>query len=220
MEVINKFPSKECKKIIKKHVILIIILVIIISFISIKLLMSMLIVMMVLMFPSFWLFFTYYIENKDTQFIYNSKKIRITHKKITKEYLISDIVKSNYNLALSRKPSSMSEDFLIYDFGYWEVQFTNGDRYFLTNLIHNIHKFRKGRNTKKIYRIFPYIKKKNELEDQILKQKRDLNKKEGFISKFKEKTDIELLYIINNAEMYQEAAVTAAKSILNNRIES
>ena len=56
------------------------------------------------------------------------------------------------------------------DFGYWELQFENGDRYYLTNLLNDfVHQAPIIRKTKYRFRLFPYIKKLDSKEGLKLK---------------------------------------------------
>ena len=126
-------------------------------------------------FPSLILFFNYYLENKHTYFEIDadSNSITIIQKGISKTYNLNDFKKSTYHLAYNYKDTLDHRGRLsmpFSDFGYWDLQFKNGDRYFLTNLLNDfIHDAPKIRKTKYRFRLFPYISKSDSKEGVKLK---------------------------------------------------
>ena len=115
--------------------------------------------------PYLILFFNYYLENKNTDFELDTdtNSIIINQNGIAKTYQLNDFKKSTYHLAYNYKNTidNKGRDPMFFsDFGYWDLQFKNGDRYYLTNLLNDfIHDAPKIRKTKYRFRFFPYIKK-------------------------------------------------------------
>lgn len=115
--------------------------------------------------PVLIIYLNYYFENKNTIFTLDNEKekIIITHCGIKKAYLKSEIKKSIYHLGIYYKNAldrGSRMPMLISDFGYWELEFENGDRYYLTNILHDfIHDTPKVANTKYRFRFYPYIKR-------------------------------------------------------------
>ncbi|CAM1357738.1 hypothetical protein [Tenacibaculum xiamenense] len=204
-----KFPSKEFKKIVMEHLIFLIAVVCFCVFLFEEKVWTGVLLMIILVFgPSLWLFVDYYLENRNTTFIYDFKNITIIKNDKRKDYLYGDIEKSIYHLTHSKKGFYGGEELLFSDFGYWEVEFKNGDRYFLTNFIHDIHKRKKGKNTKIKYRVFPYISRK----DTVF----PLEKK-SLYQKYEEKSNFELQEILDRPHLYKEEALRIAKLLLEER---
>lgn len=117
--------------------------------------------------PALILLFNYYSKNKNTKFTldYKEAKIIIIQNSIEKEYVIKDIKISTYHLGIYYKNAIDKRGripMLISDFGYWDLEFKNGDRYFLTNILHDfLHDTPKIPKTKYRFRLYPYISKKN-----------------------------------------------------------
>ena len=115
--------------------------------------------------PSLVLYLNYYAANKSTHFELNQvlNSITICKNGICKTYKLNDCKKSTYHLAYNYKNTidkGGRESMLLSDFGYWDLEFNNGDRYYLTNLLNDfIHDTPKIRNTKYRFRLFPFIKK-------------------------------------------------------------
>ncbi len=208
-----KFPSREFKKIGIVHLVFLVILFgFCIYFYDEKVFLIVFLVLVIFFSPSVWLFMDYYLENRNTSFIYDFKNISIIKNGKRKDYLYSDIEKSIYHLTLSKRKGYVYEELLFCDFGYWEVEFKNGDRYFLTNLIHDIHKRKKGKNTKIKYRVFPYISRK----DTVIKPDIPLEKK-SLYQKYVEKSNFELQEILDRPHLYREEALRIAKLLLEKR---
>ncbi|MEM5540338.1 hypothetical protein [Olleya sp. AS48] len=175
--------------------------------------------------PAVVIYLNYYRENKNTKFTldFEEEKILITKDGIEKEYLRTEIKKSTYHLGIYYKNAidrAGRIPMLISDFGYWDLQFKNGDRYFLSNILHDfLHDSPKVPKTKYRFRFYPYIKKNDN------KQAIDLNKKpkkektltETFIEKFKTKNERQLREILDNKKSYQKEAVEAAELVLKNK---
>ena len=175
--------------------------------------------------PAIYLLIDYYRNNKGTAFSINTKsnKISITENRITKEYSLDDVKYSVYNLgkywqnAIDKKyrlPTIFS------DFGYWDLTFENGDRYYLTTLLHNfLLEEDKVKNTKYRFRLIPYIDKSEikygielkEIENKLKSGTDKLRKN------YKEKTIEELKDIIQNQNKYRKKAVTIAQQVLNEK---
>ena len=181
------------------------------------------VIILIMNIPSLLIYLNYYFENKDTSFTldFDSKKITITQKGVTKEYDKNDIEKSNYHLGIYYKNAidkSGRWAMLSSDFGYWDLMFKNGDRYYLTNILHEfIHDKPFTQNTKYRFRLFTYINKSDSKEAVELKQIQEKNITEKFVEKFKSKTENELNEILNNKTKYQKQAVKAAEILIKNK---
>jgi hypothetical protein len=123
-------------------------------------------IVLVLNFPSLFLYFNYYRENKNTTLIINpeSGKITITQKGIAKDYTKDDIDTSILNLGIYYKNAVDNAGRLRASFSnylYLDVIFKNGDRYYISNLIVDFLKEEDLliKETKYRFRLFPYIDK-------------------------------------------------------------
>jgi hypothetical protein len=125
--------------------------------------------------PSLVLFLNYYKENKYTDFevVEKPNSIKINQNGIIKTYMLYDCKKSTYHLAYNYKNTIdiRGRDSMFFsDFGYWDLQFENGDRYYLTNLLNDfVHQAPIILKTKYRFRLFPYIKKLDSKEGVKLK---------------------------------------------------
>ena len=132
--------------------------------------------------PAIYLLINYYKSNKKTEFFIdgNSNKISIIENGITKEYSLNEVKSSIYNLgkywqnAIDRNyrvPTIFSE------FGYWDLTFENGDRYYLTTLLQDfLLEEEKVKDTKYRFRLIPYIDK-SETEQGIPLKSININQK-------------------------------------------
>ncbi|RAJ11762.1 hypothetical protein LY08_02692 [Olleya aquimaris] len=175
--------------------------------------------------PAILIYLNYYLENKNTEFTldYNEEKILITQNGIQKEYSKHDITKSTYHLGIYYKNAidrGGRIPMLISDFGYWDLQFKNGDRYYLTNILHDfLLEIPKVPKTKYRFRFYPYISKNDNKQtiDLNEKPKKEKSLTETFIEKFKTKNEKQLLEILDNRKSYQEEAVKAAEILMRNK---
>ena len=132
-------------------------------------------VLVVFNLPSLVLYLNYYRENKHTDFtiIGNSNSININQNGIIKTYMFNDCKKSTYHLAYNYKNNidHKGRDAMLFSvFGYWDLQFENGDRYYLTNLLNDfVHEPPIILKTKYRFRLFHYIKKLDSKEGVKLK---------------------------------------------------
>ena len=115
--------------------------------------------------PAIILLIHFYIENKDTKFEIDTESdvIIIEVKGLTKQYKLSEIDKSTYNLGIYHKNSIDNKGRFkmhISDFGYWAIQFNNGDKFYFTNLLHDfLHDKPFIKKTKYNYWFYPIINK-------------------------------------------------------------
>jgi hypothetical protein len=175
--------------------------------------------------PAIYLLINYYRKNKNTEFTIseNSNKISITENGITKEYSLNDVKSSIYNLGKywqnaidknRRIPTIFS------DFGYWDLTFENGDRYYLTTLLQDfLLEEDKVKNTKYRFRLIPYIDKSETEQGIELKpiQDKPKSRTEKLKESYKGKTNEELKYIIENKSKYQKEAIKVAEQILKEK---
>ena len=175
--------------------------------------------------PSVIIYLNYYFENKNTEFTldYEHEKISITKDGIKKEYKKNEIEKSTYHLGIYYKNAidrAGRLPMLISDFGYWDLQFENGDRYYLTNILHDfIHDIPIVPKTKYRFRFYPYINRNDKKRAINLyeKPKKEKTLTETFVEKFKSKNKKQLLEILNNRKSYQKEAVKAAEILMKNK---
>ena len=173
--------------------------------------------------PAICILINYYMQNKDTTLEIDTQTdfIKINKKGKTKNYRISDIETSIYNIGIyyknaidnnSRWPTIHS------DFGYWDLKFVNGDRYYLSNLLVDfLHQEAFVKNTKYCFRLFPYIDKSNSKKAIELKQVQEKSRVEKFIDQYQSKSKKQLKEILDNKKNYQKEAVEAAEIIMKNK---
>ncbi|UKM64107.2 hypothetical protein GSB9_00654 [Flavobacteriaceae bacterium GSB9] len=175
--------------------------------------------------PAIYLLFNYYKNNKDTEFSIDEKLrvITITERENQKIYNFEDVKYSIYNIGIYYK-NAIDKNFriptLFSEFGYWDLTFKNGDRYFLTTLLHDfLLDEDKVKNTKYRFRLIPYIDKKHKDNGVDLKPIKTHNKicSDKLRRNFNQKTIEELNYIIENKSKYQPKAVFLAKKIIKER---
>lgn len=170
-------------------------------------------IILIMQIPTIIIYLNYYYENRSTSFSldWKTKQISITQEGVTKNYQKEDIKKSTYHLGIYYKnviDSAGRIPMLISDFGYWDLEFENGDRYFLTNILHDfIHDQPFIENTKYRFRMFTYVNKSDTKEEVELKKVKEKNLTEKFVEKFQLKSESELKEILNNKSKYQKEAV-------------
>jgi len=181
------------------------------------------VIFLIINIPSLLIYLDYYFENKNTSFTldFDSKKIEITQNGMTKVYTINDVAESNYHLGIYYKNAidrAGRIPMLVSDFGYWDLKFKNGDRYYLTNILHDfIHDTPFLGKTKYRFRMFTYIDKSDSKKAVNLRLIREKNLTLKFVEKFKSKTESELNEILKNKKMYQKEAVEAVEIIIKNK---
>lgn len=183
------------------------------------------VVMVVLIFnlPSIIIYWNYYIENKDMaiKIDVQSDNIEITKNGIQKQYKISEIRSSIYHLGIyyeNRIDDAKRWKMINSDLAYWDLQFNNGDRYYISNLLIDfLHDEPIVENTKFRFRMFQYIDTSDSKESVELKRVQEENRTEKFVEKFQSKSESELNEILNNRSKYQQEAVRAAEIILRNK---
>lgn len=180
-------------------------------------------IILIMQIPTIIIYLNYYYENRSTSFSldWKTKQISITQEGVTKNYQKEDIKKSTYHLGIYYKnviDSAGRIPMLISDFGYWDLEFENGDRYFLTNILHDfIHDQPFIENTKYRFRMFTYVNKSDTKEEVELKKVKEKNLTEKFVEKFQLKSESELKEILNNKSKYQKEAVKAVEIIIKNK---
>ena len=174
--------------------------------------------------PTVFIAWQYYKENRNTQFSidYKTKSIYIKHKHKSKTYAFDQIRHSTYHIAIyhrNRLDKRHRREGFLSAFAYWDVEFKNGDRFYLSNilfdaihapLLSNISTFR--------YCLIPYIRK-NVMHKGFPKayyKPKKLSLEAHFRHQFRSKTKAELHYIINHPKSYQKEAVQAAKFLYQN----
>lgn len=183
--------------------------------------------LLVMNIPSILLYLNFYFENSSTSFSLNfkSKTITITKNGSTQTYSESDVEESTYHLGIYYKNAidrAGRIPMLNSDFGYWDLKFINGDRYFLTNILHDfIHDVPFYDNTQYRFRMYTYIKKtdSNKAKDleRMIEDNRDKTLIERYVDQYQSKTESELNHMLNNKSNYQKEAIEAAKIVLKNK---
>ncbi|AUC16537.1 hypothetical protein BTO06_15880 [Tenacibaculum sp. SZ-18] len=175
--------------------------------------------------PAVILYLNYYFENRNTEFTldYEQLKISITKDGVKKEYQKNEIEKSTYHLGIYYKNAvdrAGRIPMLISDFGYWDIQFKNGDRYYLTNILHDfLHQTPLLLKTRYRFRIYPYINKKDNRKGINLfeEPKKEKTLTEKFIEQYQSKNERQLREILDNKKSYQKEAVEAAEILMKRK---
>ncbi|NRB61381.1 MAG: hypothetical protein HRU50_15785 [Winogradskyella sp.] len=175
--------------------------------------------------PAVILYLNYYFENRNTEFTldYEQLKISITKDGVNKIYQKNEIERSTYHLGIYYKNAldrGSRRPMLISDFGYWDIQFKNGDRYYLTNILHDfLHQTPLFVKTRHRFRIYPYINKKDtRIGINLLeKPKKEKTLTEKFTEQYQSKNERQLREIIDNKKSYQKEAVEAAEIVLKKK---
>lgn len=184
-------------------------------------------VILVMSIPTIAIFLNYYFENRNTSFSldWKTKQVSITQNGITKSYEKEDIEKSTYHLGIYYKNAidrAGRIPMMISDFGYWELEFKNGDKYYLTNILHDfIHNQPFFKNTKYRFRMFTYVNKSDSKEAVELKRIKEQytakTRKERLREIYKQKSISELEYIVDNQKLYMENAREVASELIQER---
>ncbi|WP_396589925.1 hypothetical protein [Allomuricauda sp. R78024] len=175
--------------------------------------------------PAIYLLINYYKNNKKTEFSIdkNSNKISIIENGITKEYSLNEVKHSIYNLGKYWQ-NAIDKNYRIptifSDFGYWDLTFDNGDRYYLTTLLQDfLLEEDKVKDTKYRFRLIPYIDKSETEQGIELKpiEYKPKSRTEKLKESYKVKTKEELKYIVENKSKYQKEAIKVAEQILKEK---
>ncbi|WP_157724145.1 hypothetical protein [Winogradskyella sediminis] len=173
--------------------------------------------------PNFIIYLDYYKENKNTKINIDTENnsIGIVENGISKQYKITEIKSSIYHLGIyykNRIDNAMRWKMINSDLAYWDLEFKNGDRYYISNLLVDfLHDNPIVDNTKYRFRMFQYINKSDSKEAVELKQVEEKNRTEKFVEKFQSKSESELNEILNNKSKYQKEAVKAVEIIMKNK---
>ena len=107
---------------------------------------------------------------------------------------------------------------MISDFRYWDLQFKNGDRYFLTNLIVDFLLDSPFiLNTEFRFRFIPYIDTSKYVKPELQKHLPNEDRIKFFLKQYQSKNKSELIDIVSNKKKYQVEAVLAAEKIINKK---
>jgi hypothetical protein len=171
--------------------------------------------------PAIILLIEYYFENKNTTLEIDSEFVKINRNGQTIKHKISEIEVSTYNIGIYYKnaiDNSARWSTIHSDFGYWDVKFKNGERYYLSNLLVDfLHQEAFVENTKYRFRLFPYIDKSKSKKAIELKQDQEKSRIEKFIDQYQSKNEKQLREILDNKKSYQNEAVKAAEIVLKNK---
>ncbi len=184
-------------------------------------------VILVMSVPTIAIFLNYYFENRNISFSldWKTKQVSINQNGITKSYEKEDIEKSTYHLGIYYKNAIDGAGrlpIMISDFGYWELEFKNGDKYYLTSILHDfIHDQPFFKNTKYRFRMFTYVNKSDSKEAVELKrikgQYATKTRKERLREIYKQKSISELEYIVENEKLYMANARKVASELIQER---
>ena len=173
--------------------------------------------------PNVLILINYYQENKNTKIDIdlNSDEIIINNNGIKNEFKISEIKSSTYHLGIyykNRIDNARRFKMMNSDLAYWDLEFNNGDRFFISNLLVDfLHDEPIVANTKFRFRMFQYINKSDSKEAVELKQVQEKRVVKKFTEKFESKTENELKEILSNRKSYQKEAVEAAELLMKNK---
>lgn len=173
--------------------------------------------------PVIFLWIDYYYHNKETsiEIDISSNFIKIKEKKCSKTYKFSEIETSTYHLGSYYENlfDSFGKELMLHsDFGYWDLKFKNGNRYYISNLVVDfLHNKAFVEKTKYQFRILPYIRTSNSTKAIKLKKEVEKNITDRFVEKFVSKSEEELRVILNNKNKYQKNAVKAAEIVLKSK---
>ena len=178
-------------------------------------------VLFVFNIPPIILLIEYFFENKNTTLEIDSEFVIINRNGQSKSHKISEIETSTYNIGIYYKnaiDNAARWSTIHSDFGYWDVKFENGERYYLSNLLVDfLHQEAFVENTKYRFRLFPYIDKSNSKKANEIKQIQEKNKIEKFIDQYQSKNEKQLREILGNKKGYQKEAVEAAEIVLKKK---
>jgi hypothetical protein len=183
----------------------------------------MVVIFLIFNLPNFIIYFNYYRENRNTKIKIDtaSDKIGITKNGISKQYKISEIKSSIYHLGVyyrNRIDNAMRWKMINSDLAYWDLEFNNGDRFYISNyLVDFLHDEPIVENTKYRFRMFQYINKSDSKEAIELKQVQEKSRVEKFIDQYQSKNEKQLREILDNKKSYQKEAVEAAEIVMRNK---
>ncbi len=171
--------------------------------------------------PDFILVINYYFENRKTSFSINEfeEEIEIIKNGVKTKYNFNDIKRSVYNRCKNHQDkfdNGFRLAMTFSDFGYWDLTFKNGDRYYLTNLLHDVISEPKIPNTEFRFRGLPIIDKNNPKKKYEVKiEEYDELKvmKENFQNMNIEK----LQKIIENKTEYRKEAIEYVEKLLREK---
>jgi len=173
--------------------------------------------------PNFIIYLDYYKENKNTKIKIDTENnsIEIVKNGKSKQYKITEIKSSIYHLGIYYKnwiDNARRWKMINSDLAYWDLEFNNGDRYYISNLLVDFLHYKPiVDNTKYRFRMFQYINKSDSKEAVELKQVQEKNRTEKFVEKFQSKSESELNEILINKSRYQKEAVKAVEIIMKNK---
>jgi len=179
----------------------------------------------ILNIPTILIYLNYYFENKNTSLVFDSEseQIKISKNGIIKKYDLNDVESSTYNIGKYYQNALDNVgrwSVLHSDLGYWDLRFKNGDRFFLTNLLCDfLHDKALVKNTKYRFRLFPFIDKtinNKGIEYKPIKTQ-TISRKEKLKETYKNKTEEELNYILENKSEFQEEAIIVAEQLLKEK---
>ena len=183
------------------------------------------VVVFVFNIPGICILINYYLQNKDTTLEIDTQSdfIKITQKGKSKNYKLSDIETSIYNIGIYYKNAidgNARWPALHSDFGYWDLKFVNGERSYLSNLLVDfLHEKAFVKKTKYRFRLFPYIDKSSKKAGIEFKktQIQEQSRVEKFIEQYQSKNEKQLKEILDNKKSYQKEAVQAAELVMKNK---
>ncbi|MDR6238527.1 hypothetical protein [Aureibacter tunicatorum] len=123
-----------------------------------------------------------------------AQSITISKDNQTKIYKFNEVEYSVYNLAIyykNRADNRNRKKMMLSNFAYWDLKFSDGKRYFITNIMVDfLHKNKLFLPTRYRYRFLPFIDKKesNKEYKSNLKQK-DIDQINSFAQKYGQYSD-------------------------------
>ena len=172
--------------------------------------------------PDIILVINYYFENRKTSFSINkiNEEIEITKNGIKTKYHFSDVKRSIYNRCKNHQ-DDFDNGFRIAmtfsDFGYWDLTFKNGDRYYLTNLLHDITYEPKIPNTEFRFRGLPIIDKKKSKKEKYEIKIEEYDNLKVMKEHFENMNTEKLQKVLENKTEYRKEAIELVEKLLREK---
>jgi len=172
--------------------------------------------------PDIILVINYFFENRKTSFSINEKteEIEIIKRGIKKKYYFNDIKRSVYNRCKNHQDkfdNGFRLAMTFSDFGYWDLTFKNGDRYYLTNLLHDVTSEPKIPNTEFRFRGLPIIDKNNPKKKKYEVKIEEYDELKVMKEHFKNMNTEKLQKVLENRTDYRKEAIEFVEKLLEEK---
>ena len=172
--------------------------------------------------PDIILVINYFFENRKTSFSINeiNEEIEITKNGVKTKYYFNDVKRSIYNRCKNHQDKFDNEFRLAMtfsDFGYWDLTFKNGDRYYLTNLLHDIISEPKFPDTEFRFRALPIIVKNNPKKEKYKVKIEEYDELKVMKENFQNMNIERLQKVIENKTEYRKEAIEFVEKLLREK---